>query len=61
MSGKIEAYFDAWMAALDEMRRPDWRELYDRTMRDIAAGRERGHGRDLGLHHGALRVAVLRA
>jgi PHD/YefM family antitoxin component YafN of YafNO toxin-antitoxin module len=38
-----EAYFNGWMAALDEMRRPDWREVYDQTSRDIAAGR----GRDL--------------
>src|SRR5678815_5089836 len=33
-----EAYFNGWMAALDEMRRPDWREAYDQTSRDIAAG-----------------------
>jgi hypothetical protein len=32
-----------WIAARDEMRRPDWREVYDQTSRDIAAGR----GRDL--------------
>ena len=38
-----EEYFNGWMAALDEMRRPDWREVYDRTTREIAAGR----GRDL--------------
>jgi hypothetical protein len=38
-----EEYFNGWMAALDEMRRPDWREVYDQTSRDIAAGR----GRDL--------------
>ncbi|HEX8111250.1 MAG TPA: hypothetical protein VF516_26155 [Kofleriaceae bacterium] len=36
-------YLRGWMAALDEMRRPDWREVYDQTSRDIAAGR----GRDL--------------
>lgn len=36
-------YLRGWAAALDEMRRPDWREVYDRTSRDIAAG----HGRDL--------------
>jgi PHD/YefM family antitoxin component YafN of YafNO toxin-antitoxin module len=36
-------YFDAWMHAIDEMRRPDWREVWERTTRDIAAGR----GRDL--------------
>ena len=38
-----EAYFNGWMAALDEMRRPDWQETYDQPSRDIAAGR----GRDL--------------
>jgi PHD/YefM family antitoxin component YafN of YafNO toxin-antitoxin module len=38
-----EQYFNGWLAALDEMRRPDWREVHDRTTRDIAAGR----GRDL--------------
>jgi PHD/YefM family antitoxin component YafN of YafNO toxin-antitoxin module len=38
-----EEYFNGWMAALDEMRRPDWREVHDLTTRDIAAGR----GRDL--------------
>lgn len=38
-----EQYFNGWMAALDEMRRPDWRETYDQTTRDIVAGR----GRDL--------------
>jgi PHD/YefM family antitoxin component YafN of YafNO toxin-antitoxin module len=38
-----EDYFNGWMAALDEMRRPDWREVHARTTRDIAAGR----GRDL--------------
>jgi hypothetical protein len=36
-------YLRGWMAVLDEMRRPDWRAIYDRTSRDIAAGR----GRDL--------------
>jgi PHD/YefM family antitoxin component YafN of YafNO toxin-antitoxin module len=36
-----EHYFNGWMAALDEMRRPDWREVYDQTTRDIAAGRGR--------------------
>jgi len=36
-------YLRGWAAALDEMRRPDWREVHDRTSRDIAAGR----GRDL--------------
>lgn len=38
-----EEYFNGWMAALDEMRRPGWRQMHDRTMRDVAAGR----GRDL--------------
>jgi len=38
-----EQHFNGWMAALDEMRRPDWRETYDQTTRDIVAGR----GRDL--------------
>lgn len=38
-----EQYFNGWMAALDEMRRPDWREVHERTSRDIAQGR----GRDL--------------
>jgi len=38
-----EQYFNGWMAALDEMRRPDWRETCDQTTRDIVAGR----GRDL--------------
>jgi PHD/YefM family antitoxin component YafN of YafNO toxin-antitoxin module len=37
-----EAYFNGWMAALDEMRRPDWRAVHDQTSRDIAAGRGRG-------------------
>jgi PHD/YefM family antitoxin component YafN of YafNO toxin-antitoxin module len=36
-----EEYFNGWMAALDEMRRPDWREVHDQTSRDIAAGRGR--------------------
>jgi PHD/YefM family antitoxin component YafN of YafNO toxin-antitoxin module len=38
-----EEYFNGWMAALDEMRRPTWREEYAQTTRDIAARR----GRDL--------------
>lgn len=38
-----ETYFNGWMAALDEMRRPDWREAWAETSRDIAANR----GRDL--------------
>jgi PHD/YefM family antitoxin component YafN of YafNO toxin-antitoxin module len=36
-----EEYFNGWMAALDEMRRPDWREVYAQTTRDIAARRGR--------------------
>lgn len=36
-----EEYFDGWMAALDEMRRPDWRLVHDETSRDIAARRGR--------------------
>ena len=40
-----EEYFNGWMAALDEVRRPDWRETYDQTSRDIAAGR--GHDLDV--------------
>jgi hypothetical protein len=36
-----EEYFDGWMAALDEMRRPDWREVWTETTRDIAERRGR--------------------
>jgi len=36
-----EEYFNGWMAALDETRRPDWREVHDQTSRDITAGRGR--------------------
>jgi len=36
-----EEYFEGWMAALDEMRRPDWREVFEETTRDIAARRGR--------------------
>lgn len=39
----IAQYLRGWAAALDEMRRPDWREVHEQTSRDIAAGR----GRDL--------------
>jgi len=35
-----EEYFDGWMAALDEMRRPDWREVLTETQRDFAAAGE---------------------
>ena len=38
-----ERYFNGWIAALDEMSRPGWREMHDRALRDMAAGR----GRDL--------------
>ncbi len=34
-------YFDAWMAAIDEMRRPDWRETLAQGRRHAAAGRGR--------------------
>ncbi len=36
-----EEYFDGWMAALDEMRRRDWQEVWAETSRDIAARRGR--------------------
>jgi len=38
-----EQYFNGWMAALDEMRRPDWRAVHTQAMRDVAGRR----GRDL--------------
>jgi PHD/YefM family antitoxin component YafN of YafNO toxin-antitoxin module len=34
-------YFEGWMAAIDEMRRPDWREALTEGRRDAAAGRGR--------------------
>lgn len=34
-------YFEGWMAAIDEMRRRDWRETLTRGRRDAAAGRGR--------------------
>lgn len=34
-------YFEGWMAAMDEMRRPDWREALAEGRRDAAAGRGR--------------------
>jgi PHD/YefM family antitoxin component YafN of YafNO toxin-antitoxin module len=43
-----EAYFDGWMAALNEMRRPDWREVHAETSRDIAARRGRSLGEIAG-------------
>src|SRR3990167_2518805 len=36
-----EESFDGWMAALDEMRRSDWREVHAETSRDIATRRGR--------------------
>jgi hypothetical protein len=38
-----ERYFNSWMAALDEMRRPDWREVHAETTQAIAQDR----GKDL--------------
>ena len=34
-------YYEAWMAAIDEMRRPDWNAVWDETSRDIATRRGR--------------------
>ncbi len=34
-------YYEGWMAAIDEMRRPDWRETLVETRRDAASGRGR--------------------
>jgi hypothetical protein len=34
-----ERYLNSWMAALDEMRRPDWREVHDETTKAIAQDR----------------------
>ncbi len=34
-------YYEGWMAAIDEMRRPDWRETLAEARRDAAAGRGR--------------------
>jgi PHD/YefM family antitoxin component YafN of YafNO toxin-antitoxin module len=36
-----DEYFTGWMAAIEEMQRPGWREAWERTSRDIAAGRGR--------------------
>ena len=47
-----EAYFDGWMAALDEMQRPDWRAAWTETSRDIEARR----GRDLDVIAKELRL-----
>jgi len=62
-----EQYFNGWMAALDEMRRPDWRETYAQTTRDIAARRGRTLevvAKELGLEgsrHPARRAPARRA
>src|SRR4051812_32922736 len=51
-----EEYFNGWIAALYEMRRPDWREVHDRTIRDIAGGRGRrldAVAKELGLEGGS--------
>ena len=34
-------YFEGWMAAIDEMRRPNWQETLAEARRDAAAGRGR--------------------
>ena len=34
-------YYEGWMAAIDEMRRPDWRESLAEGRRDAASGRGR--------------------
>jgi PHD/YefM family antitoxin component YafN of YafNO toxin-antitoxin module len=34
-------YYEGWMAAIDEMRRPDWRETLAEGRRDAATGRGR--------------------
>src|SRR5258705_12952156 len=47
-----EEYFDGWMAALDEMRRPDWQVAWAEASRDIAARR----GRDLDVIAKELRL-----
>jgi PHD/YefM family antitoxin component YafN of YafNO toxin-antitoxin module len=31
--------YEDWMAAIDEIRRPDWRETLAEARRDAAAGR----------------------
>lgn len=36
-----EEYFEGWMAAIDEMRRPDWQQVLAETRRDVAARRGR--------------------
>jgi PHD/YefM family antitoxin component YafN of YafNO toxin-antitoxin module len=47
-------YFEGWMAAMDEMRRPDWRETLAEARRDAAAGRGRSLeavAKELGLEN----------
>ena len=34
-------YYEGWMTAIDEMRRPDWREALAEARRDAASGRGR--------------------
>lgn len=56
VTGAACGYVRGWIAALDEMRRPDWRDVHDRTRRDIAAGRGRELdeiARELGLEEPA--------
>jgi hypothetical protein len=36
-----DSYYEGWVAALEEMQRPDWREVLEETRRDVAAGRGR--------------------
>ncbi|MBL9015530.1 MAG: type II toxin-antitoxin system Phd/YefM family antitoxin [Myxococcales bacterium] len=36
-----ESYFDGWMAALDEMRRPGWQERLVQARREVAGKRGR--------------------
>jgi PHD/YefM family antitoxin component YafN of YafNO toxin-antitoxin module len=65
-----EEYFEGWMSALDEMQRPDWREVLAETRGDVAAGRgrslddivkERGLERAEGAAHPAGRKPARRA
>jgi hypothetical protein len=37
----IKPLSEGWLAALDEMRRPDWREVYAQTTQDVATRRGR--------------------
>jgi PHD/YefM family antitoxin component YafN of YafNO toxin-antitoxin module len=36
-----DQYFDGWMAVIDIMRMPNWREQWDESNRQIAEGRGR--------------------